>query len=45
MTSSVLGTMSPAASALEVSGDVEKLTGHAPRTFADWAKENVEASR
>jgi uncharacterized protein YbjT (DUF2867 family) len=45
VTSSVLGTMSPAASALEVSGDVEKLTGHGPRTFADWAKENVEAFR
>jgi uncharacterized protein YbjT (DUF2867 family) len=37
VTTSVLGTLGPAATALEVSGDVQ-LTGHAPRTFADWAR-------
>jgi hypothetical protein len=43
VTSSVLGTLGPAATVLEVSGDVQMLTGHAPRTFADWARENAQA--
>ena len=28
-----------------VSGDVQRLTGHAPRTFADFALENARAFR
>jgi uncharacterized protein YbjT (DUF2867 family) len=43
VTSSVLGTLSPAATVLETSGDVQKLTGHAARTFADWALGNAQA--
>lgn len=39
---SVLGTMSPAA-ALPISGDVLRLTGQAPRTFRQWASDNVQA--
>ena len=43
VTTSVLETMSPAASVLDPTGDVEVLTGHAPHTFGDWANENEEA--
>lgn len=43
VTTSVLETMSPAASVLDPTGDVQALTGHAPRTFGDWANENKEA--
>ena len=43
VTTSVLETMSPAASVLDPTGGVEALTGHAPRTFGDWANENKEA--
>jgi uncharacterized protein YbjT (DUF2867 family) len=43
VTGSVLGTLGPAATVLEVSSDVRKLTGHAPRAFADWARENAQA--
>lgn len=40
---SVLETMSPAASALGPSDDVQTLTGHVPRTFRRWAEENKGA--
>jgi uncharacterized protein YbjT (DUF2867 family) len=43
VTSSVLGTLGPAATVLQTSGDVQKLTGHAARTFADWALGNAQA--
>lgn len=43
VTTSVLETMGEAASALEPSGDVQTLTGQAPRTFRDWAIENAGA--
>lgn len=43
VTTSVLETMSPAAAVLDPTDDVQGLTGHAPRTFGDWANENKEA--
>ncbi len=43
VTTSVLETMGEAASALEPSGDVQTLTGRAPRTFREWAEENEGA--
>ncbi len=41
--SSILATASPAAAALPVSGDVQQLTGRAPRTFALWAVQHAPA--
>ena len=43
VTTSVLETMGPEASVLDPTGDVQALTGHAPRTFGDWANENKDA--
>lgn len=42
---SVLGTMSEPAAVLGISTDVQMLTGQAPRTFRDWASENLAAFR
>ncbi len=39
----ILGAPSPAE--LEVSPDVERVLGRAPRTFADWAARNAAAFR
>jgi len=41
--SSILATASPAAAALLVSGDVQHLTGRAPKTFERWATEHAAA--
>jgi (4-alkanoyl-5-oxo-2,5-dihydrofuran-3-yl)methyl phosphate reductase len=43
VTDSVMGTMASEASILEVSDDVERLTGRAPRTFQQWAEEHRTA--
>lgn len=43
VTASVLGTMSAAAAALPISGDVEKLTGRPAHTFLDWATDHATA--
>jgi uncharacterized protein YbjT (DUF2867 family) len=42
-TLAVLGE--PTAAELRISPDVERVTGHAPRPFADWARRNIEAFR
>lgn len=39
----ILGSPSPAE--LRVSPDVQRVTGRAPRSFADWAARNVAAFR
>uniref|UniRef100_A0AAU3H5B2 NAD(P)H-binding protein n=1 Tax=Streptomyces sp. NBC_01401 TaxID=2903854 RepID=A0AAU3H5B2_9ACTN len=36
---------SPTSAELHISQDVQRVTGHAPRTFADWAVRNVAAFR
>ena len=43
ITSSVLGTLGDMAAALDPTGGVLTLTGHAPRAFRDWAKDHKEA--
>ncbi|SDQ17185.1 NmrA family NAD(P)-binding protein [Quadrisphaera sp. DSM 44207] len=43
VTTSVLETVGPAAAVLEPSGDVRALTGRAPRTFAQWARDSAGA--
>ena len=43
VTESVMGTMAAEASVLPVSGDVERLTGRAPRTFRQWAEPHQTA--
>ena len=43
ISTSVLEMLGESASVIEPSGDVQTLTGHAPRSFGDWANENKEA--
>ena len=43
VTTSVLETMGPEAAVLEPTDGVRDLTGHAPRTFREWAEENKAA--
>lgn len=43
VTTSTLETLSPAASVVEPSDDVQTLTGHAPRSFRTWAVEHAGA--
>ena len=42
-TLAILGEPTPAEQ--RISPDVERLLGHAPRTFADWAQRNIAAFR
>lgn len=43
VTSSTLGTLGEMAAALPVHDGVQTLTGHAPRTFREWATDHEEA--